>query len=87
RRFGLGRVLGPVVARDAGTARRLMAAAALRCEGSFLRIDLPEAAGLDDTAKALGLVHAGGGVAMTRDAHPPRERRHETFALVSQALG
>lgn len=87
RVFGRGHVLGPVVAEDAGAARALMAAAATRLAGAFLRIDLPAAHGLSDFARTLGLAQVGGGTAMVRAPrrHPPS--RHHTYALASQALG
>lgn len=87
RDFGRGKVLGPVVARDSATARALMTEAAHRCDGQFLRVDLPEGSGLSDLAETLGLAPAGGGVAMRRDARPAQPTDYTTFALVSQALG
>lgn len=87
RDFGRGRVIGPVVARDAATARALIAEAARRNAGTFLRIDLPEAAGLTDFATTLGLPHVGGGTAMVRTPGPAAAGGFTTFALVSQALG
>ncbi|MDF0600958.1 GNAT family N-acetyltransferase [Psychromarinibacter sp. C21-152] len=87
RPFGRGHVVGPVVARDAATARALIAEAATRRAGAFLRVDLPEATGLSDHAEALGLARAGGGVSMVRDAAPSRERAFTTYALAAQALG
>lgn len=87
RDFGRGRVIGPVVARDADTARALISEGVRRNAGTFLRIDLPEAAGLSDFVTALGLSHVGGGTAMVRDAEAAAAGDFMTFALVSQALG
>ncbi|MDD9720732.1 GNAT family N-acetyltransferase [Sulfitobacter sp. PR48] len=87
RDFGRGRVLGPVVARDAASAAALMAEAARRCAGGFLRVDLPADAGMGETATRLGLQAAGGGIAMKRDARTRAPSEYKTFALVSQALG
>lgn len=87
RPFGRGHVVGPVVARDAAAARALIAEAARRRAGGFLRVDLPETAGLSDFAETLGLAHAGGGVAMVRDARAAAPRDFTTFALAAQALG
>lgn len=87
RDFGRGRVVGPVVAHDAAIARALIAEAARRNAGSFLRVDLPEAAGLSEFVAALGLTHVGGGNAMVRDQRPATTSEFKTFALVSQALG
>ncbi|MGQ3485870.1 GNAT family N-acetyltransferase [Roseovarius pacificus] len=87
RDFGRGKVVGPIVAQNPVSARSLLSEAARRCEGQFLRIDLPEDSGLSDHAEALGLALVGGGIAMRRDARPVRDTEFKTFALVSQALG
>jgi len=87
RRFGRGHVLGPVVARDAGSARALIAAGASQMAGRFLRIDLPEDQGLAPFVETLGLSRAGGGTAMARAPRPRPATDVRTFALVSQALG
>lgn len=87
RPFGRGHVLGPLVARDAATARALMAAAANRVVGEFLRIDIPADHAQADYAHRLGLAHAGGGTSMVRAPRPRAITEHLTFALVSQALG
>lgn len=84
RDFGRGRVVGPVVASDTATARALLAEAARRCESSFLRVDLRAEQDLGGFAATLGLAHAGGGTAMTRN---PRTPAPTTQALISQALG
>lgn len=87
REFGRGHVLGPVVARDADTAQALIAEGARRCADSFLRIDLPETAGLSCFVTALGLEGAGGGTAMARNPGPQAQGNYTTFALASQAFG
>ncbi|SDI63485.1 GNAT family N-acetyltransferase [Salipiger marinus] len=87
RAFGRGHVLGPVVARDPGAARALMAAGASHLAGSFLRMDLPEAERLAPFAETLGLRAAGGGTAMVRAACPRAPSPYQTYALISQALG
>lgn len=87
REFGRGHVVGPVVANDPAIARALIAAAAHRCAGQFLRIDLPESAGLSEFVEALGLAHVGGGTAMVLDPEPAKSGSYTTYALVSQALG
>lgn len=86
RMFGRGRVVGPSVARNDATARALLAAAATRCVGTFLRVDL-KGEGLTAFATTLGLLHAGGGIAMTRGARQSPPSDIATYALVSQALG
>lgn len=87
REFGRGHVLGPVVARDAGAARALMAAGASRMAGRFLRMDLIAAQKLAPFAKTLGLMPVGGGTAMVRAARPRAVSAYQTHALISQALG
>ncbi|MCJ8140977.1 GNAT family N-acetyltransferase [Falsirhodobacter halotolerans] len=88
RPFGRGHVVGPVIADTPAAARALMAEAARRCAGGFLRVDLPARHDLSPFAETLGLAHAGGGTAMTtRPAERPASATPETFALVSQAFG
>lgn len=87
RCFGRGHVAGPVVAEDAANARALLAEAARRCAGGFLRADLPAGLGLEDHAVSLGMAKAGGGTAMTRNAQERPARAYTTYALISQALG
>ena len=87
RPFGKGHVLGPVVARAPAAARALMAAAAQRMAGRFLRIDLRAEHGLSDHALALGLAPAGACAAMVCDPRPRAPSAFQTFALVSQAMG
>lgn len=87
RDFGRGRVLGPVVARDAAGARALIAEAATRSAGTFLRIDLPEETGLSGFVEDLGLTNVGGGTAMVCAARAKTQKEFTTYGLVSQALG
>lgn len=91
RPFGRGHVLGPVVAETPAAARALMAEAATRFSGRFLRVDLNAGQGLQDHAAALGLPQVGGGIAMRRlapgtAAFAPAGQ-YTTYALISQALG
>lgn len=94
RPFGRGHVLGPVVARDDGAARALIAAGATHMAGRYLRIDVPQERGLVPFVQSLGLATVGGGLAMVRGPEPPHpETPHPephalyTHALISQALG
>ncbi len=87
RPFGRGQLIGPIVARDAATARAFMAAAASRVEGQFLRIDMPISVAEPQFAESLGLSHAGGGTAMVRGSKSRPTSEHKTFALAAQALG
>ncbi|OKH87203.1 hypothetical protein LF95_19775 [Thalassospira sp. TSL5-1] len=87
RRFGRGEVAGPIVANSTETAKALISAAAARCEGSFLRLDLPAEYELSGFVESLGLAHTGGGLCMTRAARERDPQDMKTYALVSQALG
>ena len=87
RRFGRGEVAGPVVARDAADARRLLAFLFASRPGAFLRVDIPEASGLGDWLAAQGLAPVGGGIAMIRGGAPAAAPEFQSFALAAQALG
>ena len=88
RPFGMGEVVGPVVAENAEQARDLIAFILSGKEGRFVRIDVPEQSRLSSWLEGWGLVHEGGVVAMVRGAtgesQTPQVR---TFVLASQALG
>ena len=86
-RFGRGEVAGPVVARDAADARRLLAFLFASRPGAFLRVDIPEASGLGDWLAAQGLAPVGGGIAMIRGGAPAAAPEFQSFALAAQALG
>lgn len=85
RDFGRGRVIGPVVAPDAEAAQVLIADCIARHPGAFLRIDVPEAAGLSGWVAAQGLVPSGGALRMIRGG-APAAGAIRSFALVNQAL-
>ena len=87
REFGRGAVIGPIVARTDAAARALMSEAARRRAGAFLRIDMPEVRSQAVHAEGLGLAHVGGGTTMVRGAVRAPSSDHESYALVSQALG
>ena len=87
RPFGRGEVAGPVVARDAADARRLLAFLFASRPGAFLRVDIPEASGLGDWLAAQGLAPVGGGIAMIRGGAPAAAPEFQSFALAAQALG
>lgn len=88
RPFGRGAVVGPVVAPDGETARRLLAAHLSLRPGCFLRVDTPAETGLGPWLAERGLAHVGGGTTMTRGARPRIETSSaRIFALTSQALG
>jgi GNAT superfamily N-acetyltransferase len=88
RPFGMGEVVGPVVAENAGHARDLIAFILSGKGGRFVRIDVPEQSGLSSLLEGWGLPHDGGVVAMTRGATgAPQTPEVRTFVLASQALG
>lgn len=88
RFFGIGEVVGPVVAENAEQARDLIAFILSRKEGRFVRIDIPEQSGLSSLLEDWGLPHQGGVVAMARGATGgPQTPGVRTFVLASQALG
>ena len=87
RRWGRGRVIGPVVAADPLVARTLIAAALQRHPGEFLRIDVTEESGLSPWLEGLGLPCVDRVTSMARGTPPGRAARTTVFALASQSLG
>ena len=96
RAFGRGEVIGPVVARDQETARRLIGAQIAERSSDFIRVDIPGDSGLGPWLETLGLAHVGGGMAMTRPGvgaassstpAPDADPAAVTYALAAQALG
>jgi ribosomal protein S18 acetylase RimI-like enzyme len=86
RRFGHGHVIGPVVTPDAASARALIGHLIGQHAGEFIRVDVPEAAGLSDWLQQLGLADAGPAIRMVRGPKP-RSGSVATYALASQAFG
>lgn len=87
RAFGHGHVVGPVVARDAEDAQRLMRFLFAQHPGGYMRVDITDTAGLAPWLTALGLAPAGGGIAMQRGGVALPASPVRRFALVAQALG
>ncbi|MBA8879599.1 GNAT family N-acetyltransferase [Phyllobacterium myrsinacearum] len=88
RTFGRGEVIGPVVAMNVEDACQLLAFLFAERAGTFLRVDIPEAAGLAPWLNEHGLAQVGGGIAMRRGAAIlDHMSAFHTFALASQALG
>lgn len=87
RRFGRGLVLGPIVSETVADAETLVAHAAARADGAYLRVDTPASSGLSDRLAALGLPVVGGGIVMRRGVAAPNVSGLKTFGLASQALG
>ena len=84
RRFGMGQVIGPVVAPDAAGAQALIGHFLAANPGQFIRIDVTEESGFAPWLRKLGLADAGGAIRMVRGAETDRLR---SFALASQAFG
>lgn len=88
RPFGLGDVIGPVVATDAETARALIGYHASSRPGSFLRVDTGVGTGITPWLSEIGLANVGGGTTMSRPARTDAEEaRCKLYALANQALG
>lgn len=87
RRWGRGRVLGPVVAPDAHAARALITTALRRHAGEFVRIDVREDSGLSPWLETLGLPCVDRVTSMARGTTPRRAPQAAVFALASQSLG
>jgi len=87
RRFGRGRVIGPVVAPDVERAKALIGHWLARGAGMFQRIDVPADSGIGDWLGWMGLNDVGRATSMLRG--PALERRGEgkLYAAISQALG
>jgi GNAT superfamily N-acetyltransferase len=87
RNWGLGLVIGPVVAADAADARRLIAALAASHAGQFVRIDVPEAAGLSPWLDSIGLSRVSEVTAMALGSLPALDAGPRLFALSNQSFG
>jgi predicted N-acetyltransferase YhbS len=85
RRFGRGDLIGPVVAGSAHDTLELVAAS---LGAGFNRIDVAnDDPHISNLLLRLGLVDAGGVVAMVRGDWPPISRDVCRFALASQTFG
>lgn len=88
RKFGLGYVIGPVVAPDADRAKALIAHWAGTHAGSFVRVDVPGSSGLSPWLIEMGLVQVDETVnSMARGESPRPDPSIIRFALLSQSLG
>ena len=87
RRFGHGRVVGPVVAPDATRAKALVGHWIATHAGTFLRTDVEPSLGLGPWLEGLGLKRVDGALTMSRGAAPARRGDVTAFAVVNQALG
>jgi len=87
RRFGHGRVIGPVVAPDAERAKGLIAHWINTYSDSFIRIDVFESSGLPAWFDKLGLTCVDHVTRMCKGEPPERDAGMQLFSIVNQALG
>lgn len=87
RRFGLGHLIGPVIARDTVGAKALITHWIGSNAGMFMRIDVPGESGLSDWLDGLGLVRASYVITMVKGAPLKHAGDFYCFAAVNQALG
>lgn len=88
RRFGRGRVIGPIVARDEADALQLVGPFISAHPGEFLRVDTREPAGpFRDFLAASGLAHFDTVQRMALGQPPEPWGPARTFGLINQALG
>ncbi|BEV14155.1 GNAT family N-acetyltransferase [Herbaspirillum sp. DW155] len=87
RRFGHGRVIGPVVAPDAERAKGLIAHWINTYSDSFIRIDVFESTGLPAWFDKLGLTCVDHVTRMCKGEPPVRDPGMQLFSIVNQALG
>lgn len=87
RRFGHGRVIGPVVAPDAERAKGLIAHWINTYSDSFIRLDVFESTGLPSWLDKLGLTCVDHVTRMCKGEPPVRDPSMQLFSIVNQALG
>lgn len=84
RRFGLGHVIGPMVAPDLRSAKALLSYFARDLVGAFLRLDIASDSALVDTLHEMGLDQVDLAPVMQRGSTHMQNTR---VAFFSQALG
>jgi GNAT superfamily N-acetyltransferase len=87
REWGRGVVIGPIIAADVADARALIASLAAPHVGRFVRIDVPDAAGLSPWLESIGLPQVDHVVSMVLGDLPSTDPGHRLFALSNQSLG
>jgi GNAT superfamily N-acetyltransferase len=87
REWGRGAVIGPIVASGLADARALIAASAASHVGRFVRIDVPDAAGLSPWLETIGLPRVDQVVSMALGDLPAPSPGARLFALSNQSLG
>lgn len=87
RSFGLGQVIGPVVASDLADAKALIRHFLRAKAGQILRIDIPGDSGLGSWLTAQGLPEVDQVTTMIRGQRPIISGPERLFALASQSFG
>ena len=88
RKFGLGYVIGPVVAPNVSLAKAMIAHWAGAHSGSFVRVDVPGKDGLSPWLTEIGMVQVDKTVPAMLRGEPLRPDPLVTqYALLSQTLG
>lgn len=88
RKFGLGYVIGPVVAPDIVRAKALIAHWAGTYAGAFVRVDVPGKHGLSPWLIEMGMLQVDKTVpAMVRGDPPRPDPAITQYAILSQGLG
>jgi GNAT superfamily N-acetyltransferase len=87
RRFGLGYVIGPVVAPDIDRGKALISHWTGTYAGAFVRIDVPASSGLGAWLDELGLLQVDTVATMVRGEAPQPDGTVRQFAIVNQAIG
>jgi GNAT superfamily N-acetyltransferase len=87
RRFGRGKLIGPVIARDSAAAQALIAYWLGLNAGQFVRVDVTGESGLSPWLDELGLMRVPEVITMMRGPRPPASHGCHVFAVASHALG
>jgi len=87
RRFGHGRAIGPVVAPDADHAKALISHWINTYSGTFMRVDVPDHAGLSEWLSDIGLTRVDTVVSMCKGSPAQGDPQRRLYALINQALG
>ena len=87
RRFGLGHMIGPVVAQDAERARALIGHWSADHAGGIVRVDVTGDSGLGRWLESLGLAVRGPSVRMARGRMPAPDGTLGQYAILNQAMG
>jgi len=87
RRFGRGRLVGPVVAPDPHGARTLILHWLAAHSGKFCRLDVTGESGLSGWLEELGMPLVGTVTTMVRGVRPQPDPAAQVHAIPAQALG